>query len=100
MWIRSWIAGLVFAMLTASSVASELMHSIVGKSETYLFGSVVDSIAPSALSASGVDQVMQLVLISAVVGVLAFVGAIAWPLAERALVRAADVLWRLSMRPR
>lgn len=100
MWIRSWVAGLVFAMMAASSLAGGLMQSILGTSEPYLFGSVVDAIAPSVMSASGLDGFVQLVLVSAVMGVLAFLGALAWPFAERAVVGVADVVSKVSMRLR
>jgi len=100
MWIRCWLAGVVFAMLAASSLVAGLMQAIVGKSEPYLFGSILDTIAPSVISASGVEQFLQLVLFVGVMGVLVLVGAAAWPMVERVVLTAAGVLSKATGRPR
>ncbi len=100
MWIRCWLAGVVFAMLAASSLVAGLMHAIVGKSEPYMFGSILDTIAPSVISASGVEQFLQVVLFTGVMGVLVLVGAAAWPMVERVVLTAAGVLSKATGRPR
>jgi hypothetical protein len=93
--IRSLLAGLVLALLMACSMANGLMQWLIGSNESYMFGSVVDSLAPAVLSATGLESLAQPVVGALLMGDLAAAGAVAWPIAEKAVVGLAGVFAKL-----
>lgn len=98
MWLRSIVAGFGMALLLVASMTNGVTQWLMGGHESYMFGSVMDNIAPTLVSASGVGPLVHLVVASMMLVVMTMIGAMIWQFAERGIIGLAGALSKLNFK--